>query len=87
MFAPIGATADMKYTYEEAHEFLVDTFKGFSEEMSEFIDNAFKSSWIDPFPKEGKGGGAFCANLPFIGESRVLSNFDGSFSSVRNNFV
>jgi len=82
MFAPIGATADMKYTYEEAHEFLVDTFKGFSEEMSEFIDNAFKNSWIDPFPKEGKGGGAFCANLPFIGESRVLSNFDGSFSSV-----
>ncbi len=82
MFAPIGAAADMKYTYEEAHEFLVDTFKGFSVEMSEFIDHAFKNRWIDALPKEGKGGGAFCANLPFIGESRVLSNFDGSFSSV-----
>ncbi len=82
MFAPIGAAADMKYTYEEAHEFLVDTFKGFSGEMSEFIDYAFKNRWIDALPKEGKSGGAFCANLPFIGESRVLSNFDGSFSSV-----
>ena len=82
MFAPIGAAADMKYTYEEAHEFLVDTFKGFSVEMSEFIDHAFKNRWIDALPKEGKGGGAFCANLPLIGESRVLSNFDGSFSSV-----
>ena len=82
MFAPIGAVASLKYTYEEAHEFLVDTFKGFSEEMSEFIDYAFKNRWIDALPKEGKGGGAFCANLPFIGESRVLSNFDGSFSSV-----
>ncbi|MEX1378020.1 MAG: M3 family oligoendopeptidase [Eubacteriales bacterium] len=82
MFAPIGANANMKFTYEEAHEFLVDTFKGFSEEMSAFIDYAFKNRWIDALPKEGKGGGAFCANLPFIGESRVLSNFDGSFSSV-----
>lgn len=82
MFAPIGSAADMKYTYEEAHEFLVDTFKGFSPEMSEFIDYAFKNEWIDAMPKEGKGGGAFCANLPMIGESRVLSNFDGSFSSI-----
>ena len=82
MFAPIGANASLKYTYEEAHEFLVDTFKGFSTEMSDFIDYAFKNRWIDALPKEGKGGGAFCANLPIIGESRVLSNFDGSFSSV-----
>ena len=82
LFAPIGANASLKYTYEEAHEFLVETFNGFSAEMSEFIDYAFKNRWIDALPKEGKGGGAFCANLPFIGESRVLSNFDGSFSSV-----
>ena len=82
MFAPIWATANMRYTYDEAHKFLVDTFTGFSGEMGEFIDYAFKNRWIDALPKEGKGGGAFCANLPFIGESRVLSNFDGSFSSV-----
>lgn len=82
MFAPIGSAADMRYTYEQAHEFLVKTFKDFSPEMSEFIDFAFKNKWIDAMPKEGKSGGAFCANLPMIGQSRVLSNFDGSYSSV-----
>lgn len=82
LFAPIGSGADKEYTYEEAHEFLIDVFNGFSSEMSEFVDYAFKNRWIDALPKEGKGGGAFCANLIMIGESRVLSNFTGSFSDV-----
>ena len=82
LFAPIDGVGDMKYTYEEAHEFLIETFKNFSEEMSEFVDYAIRHQWIDVLPKQGKRGGAFCANLPFIGESRILSNFDGSLSSI-----
>jgi len=82
LFAPVGSGETMKFTYEEAHAFLVDTFKSFSPEMSEFIDHAFKDDWIDAESRPGKGGGAFCANLPPIKQSRVLSNFDGSFSQV-----
>ena len=33
-------------------------------------------------PREGKVGGAFCANLHFIKESRVLLNYGESFSDV-----
>ena len=50
--------------------------------MGEFIDNAFNDNWIDAESRPGKGGGAFCANLIPIKQSRVLSNFDGSFSQV-----
>ncbi len=82
LFAPVGSGDMKKFTYEEAHTFLVDTFKGFSSEMSEFIDTAFKDSWIDAESRPGKGGGAFCANLIPIKQSRVLANFDGSFSQV-----
>ncbi len=82
LFAPVGSGESKQFTYDEAHDFLVETFKGFSPEMSEFIDNAFKNNWIDAESRAGKGGGAFCANLVPIKQSRVLANFDGSFSQV-----
>ena len=46
------------------------------------VDRAFREEWIDFYPRGGKVGGAFCANLPFIGQSRILTNFSGSFGSV-----
>ncbi|MBR5859020.1 MAG: peptidase M3, partial [Clostridia bacterium] len=42
----------------------------------------FKEEWIDFFPRAGKVGGAFCSNLPFVAQSRILTNFSGSFGSV-----
>lgn len=82
LFAPLGGDSAKKFTYDEAHQYLVDVFGGFSSEMSEFIDTAFNDNWIDAESRPGKGGGAFCANLIPIKQSRVLSNFDGSFSQV-----
>ena len=34
------------------------------------------------FPREGKGGGAFCSGVHPLGISYVLTNFDGNFGSV-----
>lgn len=81
LFAPTGG-ADMTFTYEEAAEFIVKNFGTFSSKLAIFADNAFKNSWIDAEPREGKRGGAFCSNIHPIGESRILSNFTGSFSDV-----
>ena len=50
--------------------------------MSEIIEKAFRENWIDFYPREGKVGGAFCADISAIKQFRVLTNFDGSFSSV-----
>lgn len=81
LFAPMGK-AEMSFTYDEARKFIVDNFRNFSDELADFADRAFENHWIDAEPREGKRGGAFCANLHVIGESRVLSNFTGSFSNV-----
>ncbi len=81
MFAPIGE-ADMGFTYEEAKDYILKNFKTFSPELEEFTKKAFENEWIDAEPREGKRGGAFCANLHPIGESRILANFDGSFSNM-----
>lgn len=81
LFAPVGS-AQASYTYDEAHRYLVEILGKFSPKMGAFIDHAFQNRWIDAMPAPGKGGGAFCAFVHSLGESRVLTNFDGSFSGV-----
>jgi len=84
LFAPvsIGDAPSRTYTMDEAHELLVREMSKFTPEMGEFIDRAFKERWIDMFPYEGKGGGAFCAGVPSCEQSRVLTNFTGSMGDV-----
>lgn len=81
LFAPVG-NLSRRFTLEEARRFLVDTFSGFSAKMADFIDNAFQNEWLDTEPREGKQGGAFCSGVHAIGQCRILSNFDGSYSAV-----
>ena len=81
MFAPVSR-ADQNYTIDEAHNFIVKYFADFSPALSEFADQCFKSRWIDFEPAEGKVGGAFCSNIPSIGQSRVLLNFTGKLKNV-----
>ncbi len=81
IFAPLGKS-EKKYTIEETKEILTSTFAEFSEEMSGLMAEAFDNEWIDFYPRAGKVGGAFDCGVPAIGESRVLTNFDGSFSAI-----
>ena len=81
LFAPMGK-ADKTYTIEEAKEYLTTCFKEFSPQMSDMMERAFEEEWIDFYPRKGKRGGAFCYGVPCLKQSRILTNFDGSFSSV-----
>lgn len=81
LFAPIGSM-NRTFTYEEAREYIVNNFRTFSHKLAAFADRAFENKWIDAKPREGKRGGAFCSNLHPIKESRIMANFDGSFSNV-----
>ncbi len=81
LFAPMGE-ANMKFSYDEAREFIVKHFRSFSDQLADFADHAFKNRWIDAEAREGKRGGAFCANLRSIKESRILTNFTERFNDV-----
>ncbi len=81
LFAPVGQ-AKSDYSIEEAQDFLLDVFSDLSEDIAGVMKRAFDEDWIDYLPRQGKVGGAFCANMPALGQSRVLTNFDGSFSAV-----
>lgn len=82
ILAPMGKAGSESFTAEYAHEYLVEHFSSFAPDLAEMVDRAFKEEWIDFYPRAGKVGGAFCSNLPFVGQSRILTNFSGSFGSV-----
>ncbi|NLY45198.1 MAG: M3 family oligoendopeptidase, partial [Tissierella sp.] len=81
MFAPVG-NVDMDFSYEEAMEFIVNNFRTFSDRLADYAQNAYENDWLDVEPREGKRGGAFCSNIHPIGESRIMANFEGSFSNM-----
>ena len=81
LFAPMGEV-DMKFTYTEAANYIVEQFGSFSGELADFARNAFDHNWIDVGPRDGKRGGAFCMGVPGVEESRILANFDGSFEQM-----
>lgn len=81
IFAPVGEV-NMSFTYKEAIDYIVTNFRTFSDRLADFVQKAYDNHWLDVEPRDGKRGGAFCSNLHPIGESRILSNFDGSFSNM-----
>ena len=81
LFAPMGKN-DKEYTTEDAREYLLNIFKKFDAELHDMVKSAFDQAWIDFYPREGKVGGAFDCGVPSAKQSRVLTNFDGSFSDV-----
>ncbi len=81
LFASLGEV-NYHFSYDEAREIIVKNFNDFNPEVGDFIDNAFRKGWIDAFPNSGKRDGAFCSNIHQIKESRILSNFTGSFSDM-----
>ena len=81
MYAPI-VESDMEFDYEKGKKFVVDKFRTFSDNLANFAQKAMNNNWIDVMPKEGKVGGAFCAGIHYLGESRILLNYGNSFSDV-----
>ncbi len=81
LFAPMGKSA-AQYTVEDAKRILVELFSTFDQELADMVARAFDESWIDFYPRDGKTGGAFCAGVECIGQSRILTNFDGTFGSI-----
>ena len=82
LFAPVGKSANNSFTPETAKQYLVDHFRPFADDLADMMEEAFDNAWIDFYPHKGKVGGAFCCNMPYVNQSRVLTNFDGALGDV-----
>lgn len=81
LFAPMGKN-DTTFTIEQANAYVLKNFGTFSPRLKGLAQRAFDEEWVDYTPRKGKRGGAFCANIHAIKQSRVMTNFTGSFSDM-----
>lgn len=81
LYAPV-IDKEMKYDFEAGKEFVEKNFRKFSDNLANFAIKAFDNNWIDVKPKEGKVGGAFCAGIKDIKESRIMLNYGDNFTDV-----
>jgi len=81
MFAPLG-DSDITFPYEEGKKLVLEQFATYSEELHDFAKRAFDNDWIDVEPKKGKSGGAFCAPVLSLQESRILLNYTGKLNNA-----
>ncbi len=70
IYAPV-ATADKKYSYDQAINMVLDSFKEFDPEFEKMANQVIDGEHIDSKVVKGKMGGAYCASadpslLPYV---------------------
>ncbi|HEX9997851.1 MAG TPA: M3 family oligoendopeptidase [Abditibacterium sp.] len=85
LIAPLDAKTlgaeEKEWSWDETEAFTAQNFGRYSEKLADFARRSFDEKWIDAPPVAGKVGGAYCTGTR-PGESRVLMNFEGSFTAV-----
>ncbi|PEJ54503.1 MULTISPECIES: M3 family oligoendopeptidase [unclassified Bacillus (in: firmicutes)] len=79
--APVADT-DSAISYSEGAEFILDQFKQFGDELTDFTKMAFEDSWIEAEDRPGKRPGGFCTGFSESGQSRIFMTYSGTPSNV-----
>ncbi|NLI15787.1 MAG: M3 family oligoendopeptidase, partial [candidate division Zixibacteria bacterium] len=79
--APVGKTS-MKFSYQEAGDFIVKHISKLSVEMGEFSRRALDKRWVEAEDRPGKAAGGFCTGFPLSKESRIFMTFTGTFGGL-----
>ena len=81
IYAPL-AKADKKYSFSQAEKMVLDSFNEFSPQVAGLARRVFDEGHLDPYPRHGKRGGAFCsAVLPDL-TPWVLVNYTGRANDI-----
>ncbi|MBQ6057392.1 MAG: M3 family oligoendopeptidase [Treponema sp.] len=70
------------WTFDEARDYIIARYTSFSVHMGSFAKKAFEENWIDAEVRAGKVGGAFDEDFSLGHQSRILTNFTGTFSDI-----
>jgi oligoendopeptidase F len=81
LYAPIMQET-RQYSFEEALELVLGSFKTFSPQLSDIVERLVHTGRIDLTPRPGKSGGAFCMGLYPGADPYVLLNFTGTLRDV-----
>lgn len=81
IYATIGKS-DMKFSMEDCNAYILKHFKNFSDDLYDMSKRAMDEHWMDYPSHAGKQSGAYCENLPWIKQSRIITNYGDTLSDV-----
>ncbi len=81
LFAPVGNNTT-RWSYVEAIEYIRTMLADFDPDLGTFVRRLRDERWIDTDPRPGKVGGGYCIDFPVTGQSRILTNFDGTYDGM-----
>ena len=81
LYVPVVGDVDMRFTYEEACEIILEALQPLGEEYLAIVREGLSSRWIDVYENPGKRSGAYSAG-GFGMNPMILLNFQGNLDSV-----
>lgn len=81
IYATLGE-CNFNFSIEECNEYIFKHFKPVSDNLYQMVKRAFNEDWIDYHTRQGKQPGAFCENLGWIKESRMITNYNNTLSDI-----
>lgn len=81
IYATLGE-CNFNFSIEECNEYIFKHFKPVSDNLYQMVKRAFNEDWIDYPTRQGKQPGAFCENLGWIKESRMITNYNNTLSDT-----
>jgi len=82
VYAPVVKGIDLKYTYEEAKELVLDAVEPLGADYRRVIARAFEERWIDIYPSPGKRSGAYSNGSAYDVHPYILLNYTEQYEDV-----
>jgi len=73
---------DLKYTFDEAKELVLDSVKPLGSSYGRVVEKAFKERWIDVYPTPGKRAGGYSNGSAYDVHPYILLNYNGQYDDV-----
>jgi oligoendopeptidase F len=80
--APLPDSQDIKYSWRQAQEIILEAYGKFDEAFYSTAKDMFERNHIDASPRFGKRNGAFCSTWYNGKTSFILQTFTGALSNV-----
>ena len=82
IYAPFAGESKKEYSYSQAKELVLDTYKKFDERFYNAAQAIFDANHVHSHPQKDKRSGAFCSYLGGLIKPYVLLNHNGSVRDV-----
>ncbi|MBN1951912.1 MAG: oligoendopeptidase F [Bacteroidales bacterium] len=82
LYAPVVEGVDLQYSYDEAKDIILESFKPLGKEYTSTVEKAFNERWIDVYPTPGKRSGAYSNGAFYDGHPYILLNYNDAYDDV-----